>query len=305
MIALLVCLTLGADAYGFSGGVAPLRGASSDPKWAACEKCHARVALEHAGSQHAQASTHPLYAQAYRLEPSALCRNCHDPLGGDAGITCAVCHVREGVVLGARAAPRAPHPVRVDPGLKSELCAGCHEFPFAVPRGKGFVLVDAPMQSTFSEWRKVDARPDAACTTCHLKAGHAFPGGHDPALVRRSLEVQLAGGELLLSTIGVGHRFPTGDVFRRLMVEVSEPGGRWRRVGSLGRRFEGVNLVEDTSLEPGAVRRLALGEVTPLSRLRLRYLYAPPTHFLEQSVPVADLSSIILEEDLAKLSGAP
>ena len=210
--------------------------------------------------------------------------------------------MRDGVVLGSRELPRAPHPVRVDPGLKTGLCAGCHEFPFAVPRGKGFVLVDAPMQSTFTEWRKAE---QPACSSCHLAQGHAFPGGHDVALVRRSLEVQVVGDELELSTAGVGHRFPTGDVFRRLMIEVSEPGQRWRRVGSLGRRFEGMKLVEDTTLEPGVPRRFALGAVTAQSRLRLRYLYAPPTHFLDKSVRAADLASIILEQDLAALSQTP
>lgn len=43
------------------------------------------------------------------------------------GITCAVCHVRDGTVIGLRGDTQAPHPVRVPPDMLSfEVCLTCH-----------------------------------------------------------------------------------------------------------------------------------------------------------------------------------
>lgn len=55
---------------------------------------------------------------------------------------------------------------------------------------------------------------------------HAFFSSRNQEQLRRSIEVShvtLDNGKLLVTvrTVGVGHRFPTGDIFRKLTVNVS------------------------------------------------------------------------------------
>ena len=54
----------------------------------------------------------------------------------------------------------------------------------------------------------------------------------------------MSDGALTVTSVGVGHSFPTGDVFRHLTIEVREvredggAPGDWRVVARLGRRFD-------------------------------------------------------------------
>jgi hypothetical protein len=110
---------------------------------------------------------------------------------------------------------------------------------------------------------------------------HDVLGAQDRDWLASSVSVRtLRRGEkvlFLLSTVGVGHALPSGDLFRHLTLEV-ERDGAWQEIAWLGRRFavqdpEGQALkvlAEDSSLQPGQERRIeaALPEST---RWRLRW----------------------------------
>jgi hypothetical protein len=187
-----------------------------------------------------------MFRASWDRAPDGWCLECHEPLpagqealigalarpgvrrpaeGVGQGVTCAVCHLVDGVVLTGPAPSRAAaaaHPVRAEPGLGSEACARCHEFPFQNhTRLAPFSLGDEPAQSTFSEWASSDAAARGeTCASCHLPDGdHHFDGSHDGALWRGLLAVTLEpqpGTAVITLTGDLPHAVPTGDPFRRL-----------------------------------------------------------------------------------------
>jgi len=205
----------------------------------ACAQCHAEIAAEWRSSLHAAAWTDPVFQAAYVREPLAFCRNCHAPLHeGDRptgvaardGVSCVVCHVRDGQVLGTRGVP-APHPVKLVAALDtSAFCGSCHEFGFHT----GELETAELQQSTLSEWhaRVGDGRTNATCQSCHMPSvaggtphrAHGFTVQRDVASIANAVHVAVAlrrDGErtLLDATLlpgTIGHAFPTGDLYRRL-----------------------------------------------------------------------------------------
>jgi hypothetical protein len=244
-----------------------------------CGACHREIAQQWSQSQHRIAWSDPVFQAAYQIEPMAFCRNCHAPiapagrlprgLAAHDGISCAVCHVREGAVLGSghgrgdAQGERAPHRVRADARFEqSGFCAPCHQFNFPAEAVLGGQLFDshAPMQDTFGEWsRSAHARAGTSCQDCHMPwrtapdgtryRDHGFPGGRDPALLARAATVTVtaqrigSNGRVLVRTqvqpADVGHAFPTGDLFRRVELTVwieDEPHGA--QVFGYARAFE-------------------------------------------------------------------
>jgi hypothetical protein len=73
---------------------------------------------------------------------------------------------------------------------------------------------------------------NTSCISCHMTArraggghDHAFSVSRNVALLRRSIEVRSVqrvetGLRVTVQTRGVGHRFPTGDIFRKVTVSV-------------------------------------------------------------------------------------
>jgi hypothetical protein len=196
-----------------------------------------------------------VFQRAYAIEPLAFCRYCHAPLGprgveptgvaAEEGISCSVCHVRDGVVLssgeGRGDAPGtvAPHPVQADARFReSAYCAGCHQFNFPAERSRSGALYDPgePLQDTFEEWRRsTHAQRGTQCQDCHMPwrtaadgtryRAHTFNGTRDPSLLAQAARVHVRaerrsdGAVLVRAAViatGVGHAFPTGDLFRRL-----------------------------------------------------------------------------------------
>lgn len=249
-----------------------------------CLGCHKRVASEWSGSQHATASTNPIFSASWQSWPKAWCLNCHMPLAQDQiaafsavpepahrvaprplhgeGVGCVACHVRDGQVL----TPSRPsltgrlfHALRQEPALgESSFCAGCHQFNFQKHTPNfPFSYGEEPLQNTYTEWENSGAAADGLrCQDCHMpKGAHTFPGAHSQSLLSESLSVQArqgAGGlELTVSAAGVGHRVPTGDPFRRLVVELLE-GDEVVYFHQLlrkhGRTEESWYLQEDTTL---------------------------------------------------------
>lgn len=119
----------------FEGGarrleVGPVPAGTGGIDAGACALCHVEIAAEWRASLHRESWSNAVFQAAYAHESLAFCRNCHAPLhqgnvptgvAASEGISCAVCHVREGTVLGTGRSVAshavAPHPVRVEPRL--------------------------------------------------------------------------------------------------------------------------------------------------------------------------------------------
>jgi hypothetical protein len=98
-------------------------------------------------------------------------------------------------------------------------CATCHEFNTPLPgHFDPLVSSDQPLQKTVSEF------PGTDCGTCHDV--HRNDGAHDAPMLRRAVTITAVRRDDLLEVrvkIGItGHRFPTGDPFRRLIIESCE-----------------------------------------------------------------------------------
>jgi hypothetical protein len=215
----------------------------------ACRRCHAAAAHEWSGSQHAGSWSSRAFQRAFEVEPRAFCQRCHAPeedaataigevstAAASLGVGCVTCHVQPGATE-VWAAPRAgaaasdeqaPHPIVRGPAFAGpQACAACHEFPF--PDG---ALRDHPlaMQTTITEHRG-SAAADRSCADCHMPQdadgdrSHAFAGAYDRAMLAQSLEIEATRPapttvRLRLAPGRVGHAVPTGDLLRRLEVEV-------------------------------------------------------------------------------------
>ena len=238
---------------------------------ARCESCHTEIAAEWRESQHRAAFRDPSFARAFLREPLPFCQGCHAPEGNtaarpsravaDMGVACVTCHVVGGRILaaaratgeaadGTAGAKKAPHEIVRSASFGSDrACAGCHEFSF--PDGR------AAMQSTITEHR-ASATAGAPCSGCHMPRSrgegdapphrsHGFAASHDTARLRSAIGVDATRTaprvvRVTLTPRGVGHAFPTGDLFRRLAVyaTTTDDSGHTRPAASrfLSRHFE-------------------------------------------------------------------
>lgn len=280
-----------------------------------CRSCHEEEHGTWSRSRHARAYSNRIFAADFARTPRRWCLACHAPLaaqqaeilGGRAGalagdgVGCAVCHVRDGVVLSARAATvqgdRA-HAMRVDTRLSSpKLCSACHQFAAPVPHARPTRAGDVAMQDTHAEWRSSSfGARGITCQRCHMPNGdHTNPGAHDGDFLADSVTVSvvLTGPRsvtVTAQTHGVGHAFPTGDPSRALRVdlcaddacEVPFTGTSFMR--SFRERDGRYALTEDTTVPPptnvnGTAQRtirLTLSPEDPAPRaFRAIYRYAP------------------------------
>jgi hypothetical protein len=157
-----------------------------------------------------------------------------DPSLMEEGVTCAACHVRGSAVVGARAAPGAPHPVEVSEILSSSaVCAPCHQ--------RTFTGSATPWYDTWGEWYRSPYREAGVrCQDCHMPprsgvpspgraaafASHAFealPGRAVSVLVSLPApEVQRGQPfefRVRVQNTGAGHAFPTGHPGRTVRLE--------------------------------------------------------------------------------------
>jgi hypothetical protein len=240
-----------------------------------CGKCHREIYEEWKTSYHAQAYTDPFFRAYWKKDGEVwVCLNCHTPLENQQpelikeiprnrveravkapnpeydpalqqeGITCAGCHVRDGVVLGPFDDSVAPHPTQYDPKFRTtEICYRCHQ----VPKGPVQFYNVGPC-GTFPEYEGTyfARQRGMICQSCHMpeverpmaeggpiRQGrrHLWRGGHDPEQIKSALAVQLAvdpphpqpGSKatftLTLINAGAGHKLPTGDPDRHFTVE--------------------------------------------------------------------------------------
>lgn len=278
----------------FSRGERPVRvgrvpAGAGDGSSAACAVCHAEIAAEWRASQHAAAWRDEVFQAAYAVEPMQFCRSCHAPLAAagrapdrrsaDEGVACAVCHVRDGHVLGPGRAAPAPGAHRSDPLVAmrtSAFCDGCHQFNFPGDSGPGgeVYATDEPMQDTHAEWAMSAAGARGEhCQSCHMPVvtgadgrshrSHRFPGSGDVGLLREAVRVEATArveGEATVARVAVhpgriGHAFPTGDLFRRAELRVWLEGDEAHaQTVAMAREFS-PTLTRDPHGRPLFVRR--------------------------------------------------
>jgi len=244
-----------------------------------CAVCHQEIYEEWAASMHAKAYTDPLFQAYWRKDNNIwICLNCHTPLQNqqdfiitglekgdikkpikqknedfshelrEEGITCAACHVRDGVILGPYGNTEAPHPTKYDPMFKSTaICDRCHQ----VQSGKTMLYIANPCNTSEEFHEGPYAAKGYICQTCHMpeverpvavdsriRKGkqHLWQGGHSPDMVKRglmvSLDKKINNGMidliLKIKNSGAGHKFPTGDPDRYITVHfdvISKKGG--------------------------------------------------------------------------------
>lgn len=194
-----------------------------------CKGCHLPLA-----NQHARLAVGYLDGQLSRpdLQPNPL----WDATLMSEGVTCAACHIRDGVVISTRAAPNAPHPVAVSAELgTSEFCATCHQLTWPG--------ADKAFYDTYGEWKaSAYAAAGVQCQDCHMPPtpglavatrfaatpSHRFPA--DPARALSVLvtlpapEVQRGQSfvaKMRLQNTGAGHHIPTGTPFVGYTVEAA------------------------------------------------------------------------------------
>ncbi|MBL8600939.1 MAG: hypothetical protein JNK72_03350 [Myxococcales bacterium] len=341
----------------FSRGAAPVRLGRAVPGVAshaasACASCHAEIADEWRASQHRGAWHDRVFQAAYQREPMAFCRHCHAPLAegpapsreeADEGVSCAVCHVRSGAVLGARARADTPHPVLAAGLGASTYCAGCHQFNFPGDTGgaEAPYATDEPMQDTFAEWQmSASGQRGESCQSCHMPwvegpngrrhRSHRFVGGADPALVRQAVSVRLVPGrtadavEAAVSLVPgrLGHAFPTGDLFRRVELRVwADDDEAHAQTVVYARAFAPVlersprgamlfvrRQSRDTRVMPpglGApeVETLRFGRDTRTLNFRLQYLLMPTPMAASHGIGTPE-NQLTVEEGRVALEGA-
>ncbi len=257
---------------------------------AACESCHTEIAREWRGSLHQLAYVEPAYQRALKREPLPWCRSCHAPEAdpeappsrelADLGVGCVTCHLVGDQILAGGSGEATPgaHPVlRALSDTPAGACASCHEFEFPDRALRKRPLL---MQSTVSEHAS-SALSQQRCASCHMERtpeghlSHAFESSRDLTRVKQavSIDVRRIGGNRVVLTLeaqGVGHAFPTGDLFRRLEVGVELVGDDYQvlardhryltrhfRVASVG-SFAQRQLEKDDRLFEGEPRRVEL-----------------------------------------------
>lgn len=249
-----------------------------------CRSCHATIYENWFSSRHRSSFSNSLYQESHSRENMDWCVNCHAPLvkfenksvrwKPEEGISCQVCHVREGKIITSKlpepkmskdsSLAKLSHDYSIDKEFgKSEFCANCHQFNFPISKtgtrkGNPVQYSELPMQNTYQEWKTSSFHGKLECQSCHLRAksaeSHLFPGGHNQNFLKNSFRVEarrLEGNAIGVSifTIGVSHSFPTGDLFRTLRLELKDNRGGYLKQFRFQKNFSNVpeNLVTPSS----------------------------------------------------------
>ncbi|HKW99199.1 MAG TPA: multiheme c-type cytochrome [Bryobacteraceae bacterium] len=252
---------------------------------AQCGTCHAEIYREWQASAHAHALSDLQFQAEMQKSPEVawLCLNCHTPLENQIeritfdvrnrsthaplsranprfdralhqeAVTCAVCHVRDGVVLGPYADSKAPHPVRQDRRLLAAgVCTMCHQATAA------YTDTLVCTFDTGGEWKAGPyAKRGESCSSCHMPSTeravasggpvrtsrrHFFFGSkipkelhlseaerqdyalYQPGISVRMISAKRSGGNAVVrvavKNARAGHLLPTGDPERFIRVEV-------------------------------------------------------------------------------------
>lgn len=196
-----------------------------------CGSCHKEQEHQWQQSRHAVSWTNAIFEVSYyESSYQSWCRDCHRPSipisfdirGHENGVGCVTCHMNEkGEILSSNIDiqdQEAPHSLVFSPKLgTSEFCAQCHQFTFQPDHP---MFSEVAVQNTYEEW--VHSEEKKQCQGCHMgSVGHTFPGAHNEQMLKNSIDIDIirkdGDVQITLLSKGVGHAFPTGDPFRRLV----------------------------------------------------------------------------------------
>lgn len=274
-----------------------------------CGACHPQQFADWSGSRHSLAMSPGVLGQLLdKPEGFDVCNRCHAPLleqrpfaGGVAspetfredlravGLACPSCHVRDGEVHGPTAgAPTESFPhggyTQHEAFEGTAFCGTCHQFPEDGRRVAGVLLEDTVNEWMASPW----GQREEPCQSCHMPdRRHLWRGIHDPEFTEQGLDIALVssgrrGAVYSVTSIGVGHRFPTYVTPRvTLTIQAVDAAGEIvaRNHTTLQRRVD-IRLESqtfDTRLHPGetAVAELAWSRSDRAVRVEAKLLVEP------------------------------
>ncbi|WP_157753650.1 multiheme c-type cytochrome [Ghiorsea bivora] len=136
------------------------------------------------------------------------------------GVSCAVCHVREGQRFGPprKGSQQEGFIAGVAHGgfiasqkfEQSAFCAECHQFP------QTYAINGKPLENTVREWQQSRFSQEGQhCQSCHMPdRKHQFKGIHDQEFTRKALDISVFINKydlpvLQITSKHIGHAFPT------------------------------------------------------------------------------------------------
>lgn len=305
-VALAVLATAGAAAPVMPHPGPNLRPADN----ASCETCHTAIAGEWRQSLHHASFSDADYQRAILREDGPFCRNCHAPeRDANLGVACITCHQpgdargTAPTILAAPGSAAAPHPVLRTAAFATEAaCARCHEFDFPDTSVRRTPLA---MQRTVTEHR---GRSET-CQDCHMKrrsghVDHRFAAARDEAFVRSAVTVSARrvarSIEVTLAPAGVGHAFPTGDLFRRVRVSAGREERFLARHYATRQERSGVVVTVETSDDRvlGEPRVVVLPAPDASTHVRVAYERAEAASDTRRSNVAVDGTILLYEADL-------
>ena len=232
-----------------------------------CGTCHLEIYQEWQTSLHAKAFIDPFFTAYLKKDKGdPTCSVCHTPLENQSpiiissesgryddlkmlpnpkfdpelqqeGVTCAACHVKDGIIFGPyrKQSLNAPHPVAYDEKfLKKSLCKQCHEVP-----EKDFSLLDEGICSTGMESDSgIWSARGYVCQDCHMPAvnrplmagfparegrKHLWPGAYSTSQLQKVFSFKADRTEdnliITITNSGAGHKAPTGDTDRFIVLD--------------------------------------------------------------------------------------
>jgi len=249
-----------------------------------CASCHPAQAAAFEASRHAVAGELAIFTVSEGNAKTAWCATCHRP--APRGLDCTSCHAAGDAIRTWRPptrAARSAHAIVVD---AAPPCARCHEFNTPLPDHLDPVVYsDQPLQRTVTE------AGGARCVDCHDP--HTPRGSHDAAMLRRAVAISARATRdatiIRIAAQRVGHRFPTGDPFRRVVIAVYGDGPAPLATATIGKQLALVAgvwaPVRDRTLADGEVREIRLPRAT---RWTAVYAYGDPR--FERALPASEVS---------------
>ncbi|MBI2263875.1 MAG: hypothetical protein HYU64_01675 [Armatimonadetes bacterium] len=331
----------------------------------ACKKCHEEIYNQWSKSMHAKAWVDPVWLAGWEnFGRPPFCHNCHIPLANQKpkmlvgfrdkdtfppvhiymnnpnfsaelfkeGITCAVCHIRDGMIYGPFEIPqeKSPHPVAYSPEHKqAEFCYSCHEFAF--PRFQIHPMIDTPAEYK-EKFRPKDER---TCQECHMPGMegpiatggekrewrmHSWQGGNNIEYLKEAVAMavekdkesygpgETAKINVKLVNTGAGHMFPTGDPNRAVYLQMTVLDDAGRKVAYKESRimrqiemFMYPTEIVDNRLAPGEARDFPfVFKVPPGGRVSLKvellHYLQYPKRAAEIPYPVDKLKAVIYSQ---------
>jgi len=237
-----------------------------------CLVCHApldRQLYKNSDNLLASLSSLKQHSKGFNANANLNAKSASLPLR-HAGVTCAVCHIRDGHrfgpprkgdnVVGKVAGAAHDGFIAIKGFEQSNFCASCHQFP------QSYAINGKPLENIVEEWKQSRFfREGVQCQSCHMSdRQHLFRGIHDIAMVKSGLRFDKAQGEgwvsLTITSIHIGHAFPSYvtpkvDILAQGLDKDGSVVQRW--AWSLGREVfydDGWQEKQDTRLMPGESR---------------------------------------------------